>query len=130
MVDNIPVRLEIKTKELKETLGRIVNSVEGFILRDAGDAGHFDLLILELGKDIDREFQIVQSFSSLETVTEIFLTAPQKDSEVLVRALRAGIREFFQQPINEQEVRQPSRASSCGGMQQGTLQESRRPGKS
>jgi len=104
--DVIPVRLEVKSTELRETLGRIISSTEGFHLRDPGDSGPFELLILELGKDVDREFQIVQSFFNLGTVREIFLTAPQQDPNVLVRALRAGIREFFPQPVNEQEVRQ------------------------
>ena len=104
--DVIPVRLEVRSKELGDTLGRIVSSTEGFRLHASGDAGPFELLILELGKDVEREFQIVQSFSSLGTVREVFLTAPQQDPKVLVRALRAGIREFFPQPVNEQEVRQ------------------------
>src|SRR5208337_3612513 len=99
--DVIPVRLEVKSTELRETLGRIISSTEGFRLRDPGDAGPFELLILELGKDVDREFQVVQSFSNLGTVREIFLTAPQQDPNVLVRALRAGIRELFPQPVNE-----------------------------
>jgi pilus assembly protein CpaE len=104
--DIIPVRLEIKSKELGVTLGRVINSTEGFRLCDPGDAGPFELLIMELGKDIEREFQIVQSFSNLGTIKEVFLTAPQQDPQVLVRALRAGIREFFPQPVSEQEVRQ------------------------
>ena len=104
--DVIPVRLEVKSAELREALARIVNSTEGFRLRDPGDPGPFELLILELGKDVEREFQIVQSFSNLGTVREIFLTAPQQDPKVLVLALRAGIREFFPQPVNQQEVRQ------------------------
>ncbi len=107
MADNIiPVRLELKSKELEETLRRIISSTVGFRLREPGDTGPFELLILELGKDIEREFQIVHSFSSLGTAKEVFLTAPQQDPKVLVRALRAGIREFFPQPVNEQEVRQ------------------------
>ncbi len=107
MADNIiPVRLELKSKELEETLRRIISSTVGFRLREPGDTGPFELLILELGKDIEREFQIVHSFSSLGTAKEVFLTAPQQDPKVLVRALRASIREFFPQPVNEQEVRQ------------------------
>lgn len=107
MADNlIPVRLETKSSELRETLGQIINSTDGFRLREPGDTGSFELLILELGQDIEREFQIVQSFSNLGTVREIFLTAGQQDPNVLVRALREGIREFLPQPLNEQEVRQ------------------------
>jgi pilus assembly protein CpaE len=102
--DVVHVRLEVKSRELGETLGRIVSSTEGFRLRSPGDTGPFELLIMELGNDVERDFQIVQSFSNLGTAREIFLTAPQQDSEVLVRALRAGIREFFPQPVNEQDV--------------------------
>lgn len=106
MVDNILVRLETKSKELGEKLWRIVSSMDGFRLRDPGDAGPFELLILELGRDIDREFQIIQSFSSLGTVKEVFLTAPQEDPKVMARAMKMGIREFFSQPLNEEEIRQ------------------------
>ncbi|MGO8944129.1 MAG: AAA family ATPase [Syntrophobacteraceae bacterium] len=104
--DAIPVRLEVKSAEIRETLGRIVSSTGGFHLRDPNDSSPFEILILELGKDVESEFQIIQSFINLGTVREIFLTAPQQDPKVLVRALRAGVREFFPQPVNEQEVRQ------------------------
>jgi pilus assembly protein CpaE len=100
------VRLETHSSRLRETLGQIINSTEGFRLRGAEDTGPFDLLILELGQDIEREFQIVQSFTSLGTVREIFLTAQQQDPTILLRALREGIKEFFPQPLNEAEVRQ------------------------
>lgn len=102
----VHVRIETKSSRLRETLGQIVNSTEGFRLRGADDNGPFDLLIMELGQDVEREFQIVQSFTSLGTVKEIFLTATQPDPSVLLRALREGIKEFFPQPVNEQEVRQ------------------------
>lgn len=102
----VHVRIETRSSRLRETLGQIVNSTDGFRLRGADDNGPFDLLILELGQDVEREFQIVQSFTSLGTVKEIFLTATQPDPAVLLRALREGIKEFFPQPVNEQEVRQ------------------------
>ncbi len=108
MADNIiPVRLELKSKELEETLRRIISSTVGFRLREPGDTGPFELLILELGKDIEREFQIVHSFSSLGTAKEVFLTAPQQDPKVLVRALRAGIGSFSPSPSTNRKCGRP-----------------------
>lgn len=102
----ILVRLELKSKELEGPLSNVINSTEGFRLRDAEDSGPFELLILEFGKDMEHEFQVVQSFLNLGTVREIFLTSPKEDPQVLVRALRLGVREFLTQPLQEQEVRQ------------------------
>ncbi len=50
--DVIPVRLEVKSPELRETLGRIVSSTGGFRLRDPGDRGPFEILNWNWGRTL------------------------------------------------------------------------------
>ena len=103
-VDEISVRLEVKTGEAGEALKRVVNSLEGFHLQNASDTGPTDLLIMEPGTDLKNDFELIQTHLHIGTVGEVFITSDSSDQGILVQALRSGAREFFPQPIQVQEV--------------------------
>jgi pilus assembly protein CpaE len=104
--EKITVRLEIENRDLRNQMERIVTSQEAFSVPGPQNQDRADLLILELGEDIEKGFQLVQSLLSLGTVGEVFLTSRTSDPAVLVQSMRAGVKEFFIQPIKEEELRQ------------------------
>ena len=104
--NRITVRLELKNREVKNELVRIISSVEGFHVLAPEDRNAGDLLIFELGTDLEKDFQIIQSLLSLGTVGEVFLTSGNSDPAVLVQSIRTGAKEFFVQPIDTEEVKQ------------------------
>ena len=105
--DTISVKLEIKNQKVREEFLEVISSVEGFqVVQRSYDPAHVDLLIFEIGSDLEKEFQLIHSLQGLGTVGEVFLTSPHSDPAVLVQAIRTGAKEFFSQPINREEVRQ------------------------
>ena len=89
-----------------ETLKKIIKSTEGFQIQDPADERRPDLFILELGKKIDEQFKHIQSLLEEEVIGDVFLTSASTDQKLLLRAMRTGVKEFFAQPIDEDEVRQ------------------------
>ncbi len=108
MAENtISIRLEIKNPKVRGDLETIISSMEGFNVQKSEGPLSCDLLILEIGNgEITKEFRNIQSVQTLGNVREIFLTSARLEPDLLIQALRAGAKEFFRQPIKEEEVRQ------------------------
>jgi pilus assembly protein CpaE len=100
--DALTVRLENVHFRTKEEFIEIIRSIKEFELIDS--TGHCDLLILEVGRDLERDFRRLSEIKASGEAGEIFLTAQQTDPVLLIRALRAGVREFFPQPLKREDV--------------------------
>jgi len=106
MVDQpILVRLEIKEPKVKEELEGIISTLEEFQLDHSGSPVTCDLLILEIGEDLKKEFQLASNIQDSGMAREIFFTSSRLDPDLLIQALRTGAREFFPQPIKKEEVK-------------------------
>jgi pilus assembly protein CpaE len=107
MTDNtIRTKIEVSSLDLGKKLEDIILSTQGFQLQESTENEHFELLILEVGEDIETQFRFIESLLNSDSVDEIFLTSENTDQPVLLRAMRTGVKEFFSLPIIEQEVRQ------------------------
>ncbi len=102
----IRVNIATKTAEIRETLEEHLRAISGVLIQSADDTQRPDLLIHELGENIDAEFDAIHSLLEEETVGEVFLTAEIADQAILIRAMRAGIKEFLSQPLQEKEIRE------------------------
>ena len=107
MIESSHLLVQIRAKEqkLREDLRRLITSVGGFHVQEADHPGPCDLLILEIGGDIQEEFQIINRIHASGSAAEIFLTSQSTDSTILINAMRLGIREFFPQPLREEDVK-------------------------
>ena len=101
---SLSVRLAIKTPEVRESLTRIVNGLDGFSLQDERNAVRVDVLVLEIGSNPKAEFETIKGLLQENVVGSLFLTSAKTTSDILLPALRAGAKEFFPQPINPDEV--------------------------
>src|SRR4030067_3373704 len=105
MDENIIVRFELRQPKVKEILEEVITSMEGFKLQEEGTSLSCDLLILEIGEDLEKEFLLIQKIQDSGIAREIFLTSPRMEPHLLIQALRAGAKEFFPQPIQKEEVK-------------------------
>ena len=105
MDENMIVRFELRQPKVKEILEEVITSMEGFKLQEEGTSLSCDLLILEIGEDLEKEFQLIQNIQDSGIAREIFLTSPRMEPHLLIQALRAGAKEFFPQPIQKEEVK-------------------------
>jgi len=107
MNDNtIKVKIAATNLDTKLKLDEIIRSTEGFRVYKSGNDHKPDLLIFELGKDAEKDFQVIESLINSGSVGEVFLTAEKTSQRLLLRAIRTGAKEFFSHPLKEQEVRE------------------------
>ena len=100
------VKVETKDLDLERELEDIIRLVEGFSVQRSDDTRRADLVIFELGDDIEKDFKLIHSLIDVDAIGEVFYTSRHFDRAVLLQAMRTGAKEFFSQPINKQEVRQ------------------------
>ncbi len=106
MTDNtVLVKIEVKDANLRKHLQNIVRSVGSFGVQKNGDGRRSDILIFELDDNPEKGFKVVQSLLELDAIGEVFLASRHSDPAVLLQAIRTGAKEFFSQPVKEQEVR-------------------------
>jgi pilus assembly protein CpaE len=103
-VEMISVGLDIKNEGLRGEFEEIIASQHGFRLTKPDPRRVADLLILGLDEDRGKTFAQIQAALAASPSTEIFLTSAQTDSEVLLEALRTGVKEFIPQPIQRAEL--------------------------
>ena len=100
----LSIRIEIKDPTTRKELEEIISSIDRFKLQGAKESGPCDLLILEIGEEFQKEFLVNGSFLKKEEVKTIFVTSHRTDPELIIRAFRAGAKEFFSQPLKRDEV--------------------------
>jgi pilus assembly protein CpaE len=103
--DSISVKLEIKDTKLKSQFEKNLRKISGFTIQGRTAKEQSDLMIFELGDDLDNEFLLSQELLSSGEVVEIFFVSDHSDQSVLRRAIRTGAREFFSQPIDDEEIK-------------------------
>jgi pilus assembly protein CpaE len=103
-IDMISVSLDIKNEGLRGKFEEIFASQQGFSLTKHDQHRVVDLLILEMEEDRGKTFAQIQAILTTSSSIEIFLTSAQTDSAVLLEALRAGVKEFIPQPIQQAEL--------------------------
>jgi pilus assembly protein CpaE len=100
------IKLALKNSTINDKLTKIIRAMGGFEIMLAGDKRRPDLLISELGVKADKDFTLIQSLLDQDAVGEVFLTSKSTASEILMKAIRIGVKEFFPQPIDTEEVSQ------------------------
>jgi pilus assembly protein CpaE len=103
-MDMISVGLDFNNEWLRGEFEEIIASQQGFRLTTHDPHRVPHLFILELDEDRGKTFSRIQATLAASPSTEIFLTAPQTESAVLLEALRVGVKEFIPQPLKRQEL--------------------------
>jgi pilus assembly protein CpaE len=104
--ETICIKLEIRNRNLRREFESIIRSIPGFDIQRPGDVHRIDLWIFELSDEHDKDFQHVQNILNSGEVKELFLTSTYSDQTLLKRAMQTGAREFFDQSVKEEEIRQ------------------------
>ena len=103
--DKIPVKLEIKDPKLKSQFETALRKVGGFNVQGPSSKGRSELLIFEFGDEFESEFNFIQDLMGSGEVGEVFFASDNSDPAVLRRAIRVGAREFFNAPIEDEEIK-------------------------
>ena len=104
--NSLAIKLEIKNKSIRNLLETIVRTVDDLHIQGTDDTQHVNLLLYEIGSNVDDAFNHVESLLHANLVDEVFLISAHADQDLLMRAIRTGVKEFLIQPLNEEEIRQ------------------------
>lgn len=98
------VGLEIRSEKVRDEIGEIVSSVQGFYVQNSRDVDDCDILVMEIGEDFKNDCQIVNSLLCTGSVKDIFLVSSHVEPEMLLQAMRSGAREFFPVPVKSEDI--------------------------
>jgi pilus assembly protein CpaE len=98
----ISVRLDIKNAKLLERFQKIVDSLEDLSIIEPQGSVLPDVVIFEVGSDSGKDLESVEAMQRSPSCPEIFITSASY--EIMKKALKMGIREFFSEPIKREEV--------------------------
>jgi pilus assembly protein CpaE len=101
----ILINIETKSPITRAKFEQAIRDIGEMRIQGSGDTRPADLLIFELGDDIETEFEKIQSLLNSHGVDEVFLTSENNRPTVLLQAIKTGAKEFFSQPLKEQEIR-------------------------
>jgi pilus assembly protein CpaE len=99
----ITVGLRIRNRKVRTDFEEVFSSFGEISVQEFVPHKPYDLLILEIGEDLEKDFDLVHSIQNSGMVQDFFLTSTRMEPEFLIRALRAGAREFISQPVNKEE---------------------------
>ena len=112
MEENIlSVRIETESGKTRSDLEEAVRLagcrvIDGPAGVSAVGKSPLDILIAEIDGGPKRELDAVEEALASGAAKAAFLTGKKADQGVLMRAMRMGVREFFPQPIDKEEVKQ------------------------
>lgn len=100
----IPVTLAVNNPEERKKLERMI-SASYMVRLTEDDADEMGVLIYEPTDSVDEDMpHIIHALESGQA-EDVYLAGSQADSDILIRAMRSGIREFLQFPIEENDFR-------------------------
>lgn len=99
-----PVTLALNDREERKKLERIIAASSMVRLTDE-DADDMGVLIYEPGDTVEEDLpHIIHALESGQA-EDVYLCGDRADANILIKAMRSGIREFLQFPIQENDVR-------------------------
>jgi len=105
-MNDVFVKVEIKTSSVRKDIEAIITSFEGIAILRPDDTRRADLLIYELGDQVENDFQLIESLKNVNLVGDVFLTAKNPAPELLMRAIKIGAKEFLSQPVDPNQIKQ------------------------
>ncbi len=100
----IPVTLALNDTEQRKRIEQMIADNYMVRLMDEG-ADEMGVLIYEPGDTVDEDLpHIIQALESGQA-EDVYLAGSHADSEILIRAMRSGIREFLRYPVEEKDFR-------------------------
>lgn len=101
----IRVRLQVYDHEIYREFAQVISSFGGFEIYASNEAGLADLLIIQLGDKPEEDILQAGQAISLGIVGNVFLTSKISKPEILIEAIRMGVKEFFLQPLKTEDLK-------------------------
>ncbi len=104
MTSSIVIRIDVTDPEAVKVLQSVAQD-EDFIVAEGDDSTFLNVVIIELDlSEPEKTLARVEAIAKDSPATEVCLSAGGADPNVLLRVMRAGIKEFLPQPLDPAEV--------------------------
>ncbi len=100
------VKLNVQTQEYVELLTDTIKNRSGFSMMSGLKNDPPDLFIHELSEDWENELEDIRIYIEDAEHTDIFIVSDKSDPQVLIQALRVGVKEFLPAPLQESAVKE------------------------
>jgi pilus assembly protein CpaE len=101
----IQVKLTTAESHLTKKLSDLIRSTSPFEVLEGSDPSKAALLIFQLGQNTEEDLQQALIAIQNGVAEELFLISGTADPKILMQAMRAGVKEFFTQPLDASEIR-------------------------
>lgn len=99
--------IRLRSERLRAIFIEVLKAYPEYMVRPSHSAGPVDLLILDLDENNpSATFALVRNTVKTSPSTQILLTSTSADAQVLLEALRAGVKEFLPSPFSAEEAKQ------------------------
>ena len=100
----ISVKIQVNNRKANDDIIEIIRGIEDIHIVPPNNPDKCDLLIAEVNGNPEREFRFITNVLSSGMARAVFLTSQHTSHEILMSALRAGVREFIPQPVDRSVV--------------------------
>jgi pilus assembly protein CpaE len=99
------IKIETENSWLERKFHDLIQAVGDYEILRREDHRRPDALIYELGEVPQESFDHIRAMLAANQVENVFLTSPKIQTDVLLQAIKIGVKEFFSQPLDKDEVR-------------------------
>lgn len=102
--NDFKVALMVNSKALEEKIRASLSKFKGVSVVDGPVSGSTITLICELGADPTGDLAQIENLINRGVVGEILLLSEEKDPDLLLQAMRLGVREFLASPPDDEDL--------------------------
>lgn len=99
------VKLTLESASLSDELTSLIRQEQDLAVLRNRDTGRAGLTIIELDPEPEKGLRKVEAALERDKAEEVFLVSARVDADILMHALRIGVREVFHLPLNREEFR-------------------------
>jgi pilus assembly protein CpaE len=109
------LRLQIIDKD-ENSKNHIKASLSGLAVEIIGEHSGFDgayekikkaeadIVIINFASSVDKGLEVCEKISKMLPMTAVFVISPETTSDLIIRSMRAGAREYFSHPVQKAEL--------------------------
>lgn len=98
------IKLSLQDPQCRKLFESTINADGAFTVLNPKSPQHPDLLVYELRANPIEELRRIEELLSAGKLKDVFIYSPVKDPDVLLKIIKMGLKEFFAQPIEEQDI--------------------------
>jgi len=103
-IKTFQVVLNLQTREFAEIFVKAMKVDDRFAVVSGKNDSEPDLLIHELSENGEQDLDRIRSYLETAEHTDVFIVSEDSDPQLLLQALRAGIKEFLPTPLQTKAV--------------------------